>query len=116
MQIKLLINETEVHGELYDHPVAQELFNLLPLQLVFDDFNGVEKVAVLDQPLNIVGVPDSDAPSPGEIGYHAPSRGVVLYYGSPGKWPGLVRMGRFDYSLDSLRELHDGARIQIAVA
>lgn len=71
MQIRLLIHETEVQAELYDHPVAHELFQRLPLQLAFDGFNGVEKAAVLDTPLTLTGVPDADAPSPGEIGYHA---------------------------------------------
>lgn len=114
MQITLTINDTEVEAELYDHPVAGELAERLPLELVFNDFNNVEKVAVLSRPLTLRGVPEADAPSPGEIGYHHPSRGLVLYYGSPGRWPGLVRMGRFDHDLDALRNLPDGSRIRIA--
>lgn len=114
VNITLMINQHEVHAELYDHPVARELLELLPLELVFNDFNGVEKVAVLDQPLTLAGVPDADAPSPGELGYHAPSRGLVLYYGNPGKWPGLVRMGGFNFDLAALRALPDGLRVRIA--
>lgn len=113
MRITLTIKDTDVEAELYDHPVAAELAERLPLDLAFNDFNRVEKVATLDRPLTMRGVPDADAPSPGEIGYHDPSRGLVLYYGSPGRWPGLVRMGRFDYDLDLLRSLADGSRIHI---
>ncbi|WP_017579918.1 cyclophilin-like fold protein [Nocardiopsis valliformis] len=116
MKIELAVNGTRVKGELYDHPVAREFADLLPLELVFEDFNQVEKVAPLGRSLTLRGVPDADSPRPGEIGYHAPSQGFVLYYGSPGRWPGLVRMGRFDYDLDVLRDLPDGIRIRVTPA
>lgn len=116
MKIELTINDATIEGELYDHPVARELAEMLPLTLTFDDFNQVEKVARLDQPLTLNGVPEAQAPAPGEIGYYAPTQGLVLYYSSPGRWPGLVRIGRFSYDLDSLRDLPDGSRIEIAAA
>lgn len=116
MHIELAIGDARVEGELYDHPVARELAAALPLELVFKDFNRVEKVAPLDRPLTLRGVPDADAPEPGEIGYYAPTQGLVLYYDRPGRWPGLVRMGRFTYDLNALRELPDGSRIQITAA
>lgn len=114
MKIELTIDGIPVEAELYDHPVARELADALPLDLVFNDFNHVEKVASLDRSLTVRGVPDADAPQPGEIGYYAPTQGLVLYYGSPGRWPGLVRMGRFSYDLDALRDLPDATRIHIA--
>lgn len=114
MKIELTIGDTRVAGELYEHPVASELAQLLPLDLVFNDFNQQEKVATLGGSLSLRGVPDADAPEPGEIGYYAPTRGLVLYYGSPGRWPGLVRMGRFSYDLSALRALPDGTNISVA--
>jgi hypothetical protein len=116
MEIELAIGDAHVEGELYDHPVARELAAALPLTLVFKDFNQVEKVASLGRRLTLRGVPDADAPEPGEIGYYAPSQSLVLYYERPGRWPGLVRMGRFSYDLDVLRDLPDGSRIRIMVA
>lgn len=116
MKIELTINDTPIEGELYDHPVARELAEMLPLTLTFNDFNQVEKVARLDHPLTLTGVPDADAPAPGEIGYYAPTQSLVLYYERPGGWPGLVRMGYFTYDLSSLRDLPDGSRIEIAAA
>ncbi|WP_238165469.1 cyclophilin-like fold protein [Kribbella caucasensis] len=111
-----MIGGTNAKGELFDHPVAHELAAMLPLSLVFEDFNQVEKVARLARPLTLRGVPGADAPMPGEIGYYAPSQGLVLYYGRVGRWPGLVRMGRFTYDLQALRDLPDGTRIQITAA
>lgn len=112
----MTIRNTRVGAELYDHPVAGELAELLPLGLVFTDFNQVEKVAPLDRPLHLRGVPDTDPPGPGEIGYHAPTQGIILYYASQGRWPGLVRRGRFSYDLSALQALPDRTRIRIAPA
>lgn len=114
MRIQLTIGTESAGGELFDHPVARELAARLPLTLVFDDFNNMEKVARLDRALTLSGVPDADAPEPGEIGYYAPSQGLVLYYRQPGRWPGFVRMGRFAYDVEALRELADGTVIRIA--
>lgn len=116
MKIELVIGNARVEGELYDHPVARQLAAALPLDLVFTDFNQVEKVADLGQELTLRDVPDADAPEAGEIGYYAPTRGLVLYYDRPGRWPGLVRMGRFTHDLDALRDLPDGTRIRITTA
>jgi hypothetical protein len=114
MRIELTIGADRVSGELFDHPVARELAGRLPLTLTFEDFNGVEKVARLDQPLTLRGVPEADAPAPGEIGYYAPTQRLVLYYGHVGRWPGLVRMGRFTHDLRALRDLPDGFTVEIA--
>ena len=100
-------------ASLYSNPVAADLAVRLPLTLTFTDFNRVEKVARLDSPLRVRGVPDRDGPAPGEIGYYGPSQGVVLYYGDVGTWPGLVRIGRFDLDLDVLRRLPDGFTAQL---
>ncbi|MEV8176370.1 cyclophilin-like fold protein [Microbacterium sp. NPDC079176] len=95
-------------AELFANPVADDLAARLPLEAVFSDFNDVEKVASLGPPLRMRGVPDQDSPAPGEIGYYAPTQSLVLYYGTVGTWPGLVRVGRFDLALDTLRDIPDG--------
>ena len=80
MDIEMTIDGTRVEGELYDNPVADELAAMLPLELTFTDFNQMEKLASLGRALTLRGVPEADAPSPGEIGYYAPGRNLVLYY------------------------------------
>lgn len=95
-------------GELYSNPVAADFGTRLPLTATFADFNNVEKVATLATPLRVVGVPDQDSPAPGEIGYYAPNQALVLYYGSVGTWPGLVRIGAFDLDSKTLRDQPDG--------
>lgn len=100
-------------AELFPHPVAAEFVSRLPVSLTFSDFNGVEKVATLDSPLSVTGVPDADSPQPGEIGYYAPTRGVVFYYGHVGQWPGLVRLGTLSLSWSEVKALPDGCSIRI---
>lgn len=114
MDIELQIDGGSGTGILYDNPVADQIAGLLPLDLRFRHFNGVETLATLASPLRMAGVPQADAPDPGEIGYYAPGNTLVLYYGSPGRWPGLVRVGRFDFDLEALRDTADGTRIVIS--
>lgn len=116
MKITLRVGDDLVTGELYDNPVADQIAELLPFEARFDDFHDQEKLAPLDRELSLDGVTGADAPAPGEIGYYAPGSSLVLYYASPGGWPGIVRVGRFDYPCDELRELRDGIRIRIASA
>ncbi|MEU6643529.1 cyclophilin-like fold protein [Saccharomonospora sp. NPDC046836] len=84
----------------------------MPFEAGFDDFGGQEKLAHLPRSLNLDGVPRADAPQPGEIGYYASGACLVLYDASPGRWPGLVRVGRFDHRLEDLRAVPDGTRIR----
>lgn len=116
MKITLRIGVDLVAGELYDNPVADQIAALLPFEADFDDFHDQEKLTRLPRALDVSDVPNADEPRPGEIGYYAPGSSLVLYYASPGRWPGLVRVGCFDHPLDQLRALPDGARIAITSA
>lgn len=116
MKITLSTGDDLAAGELYDNPVASQVAELLPLEAAFDDFHDQEKLTRLPRALHVSGVPRADEPRPGEIGYYAPGSSLVLYYASPGRWPGLVRIGRFDLPLARVRALPDGTRISIAPA
>lgn len=114
-RIELTIDGQTVEGQLYDNPVAEQLAQLFPLELSFRDFNAVEKLALLLERIELRGVPGADKPEAGEIGFYAPGNTLVLYYESPGRWPGLVRVGRFDFDLSALRDLPDGTQIGFAL-
>jgi hypothetical protein len=113
MRLRLTSPDGGFDGELYANPVAADLAAQLPLQLTFSDYNGLEKIASLPGVLRVDGVPRSAEPEPGEIAYYAPSKGIVLYYGRVGRWPGIVRIGRFDLDLNALRDLPDDTVIRI---
>jgi hypothetical protein len=112
--VRITIADQTITAQLADNPTAQDLTDQLPLTLTFQDFNRVEKVAELPRPLTLDGVPAGDDPDINDIGYYAPSRSLVFYYGDVGYWNGIVRIGRFsDQDMDLIERQPDGREITI---
>lgn len=57
-KVKLTIDGQEFDVTLYDTPAANALYDMLPLELTFEDFNGIEKIAYMDNKLPTEGEPD----------------------------------------------------------
>ena len=91
--LRITVGDQTVTAELNDTPTAQDLARQLPLTLTLDDFNNVEKVGKLPQPLTMDGVPAGADPEINDIGYYQPSNGLVFYYGDVGYFNGIVRIG-----------------------
>jgi hypothetical protein len=111
--IRITVGTTVLTGRLHDNPTARDLLTQLPLTLAFRDLNGVEKIARLLRALTMKGVPAGDDPEIRDIGYYAPTRNLVLYYGDVGYWNGIVRIGRYDGNTESMQGLEDGAVVTI---
>ena len=73
-----------------------------------DDLHGLEKTGRLPRALTTDGVPPGSDPEPNEIGYYAPGHDLVLYYGDVGYYNGIIRIGRFDDSIDAIADQPDG--------
>ena len=58
-KLKMTVNGQEVAITLYDTPAANALYDMLPLDLNFEDFNGIEKISYLSKELPMEGEPDS---------------------------------------------------------
>ena len=91
--LRITVGDQTVTAELNDIPTAQDLARQLPLTITLDDFNNVEKVGGLPQPLTMDGVPAGADPEINDIGYYQPSNGLVFYYGDVGYFNGIVRIG-----------------------
>ena len=112
--IRITVADQTITAQLADNPTAQDLIDQLPLTLTFADFNQVEKVAELPRPLTMDGVPAGDDPDINDIGYYAPSRSLVFYYGDVGYWQGIVRIGQFSNQDRKLIERQpDGFQVTI---
>lgn len=98
--IRVTIGNTVLTGRLSDNTTARDLIAQLPLTLTFSDLNNVEKIGQLPRELSTDGVPEGDDPVPQDIGYYAPSGDLVFYYGDVGYFRGIVRIGRFDGSME----------------
>jgi len=115
--IRITVADQTITAHLNDNPTAQDLARQLPLTLTFRDFNRVEKVAELPQPLTMEGVPAGDDPDINDIGYYAPSDNLVFYYGDVGYWNGIVRIGRFsEGDIDLIQRQPDGFTVTIEPA
>jgi hypothetical protein len=114
--IRITIGTTVLTGRLHDNPTARDLLTQLPLTLAFSDLNGVEKIGRLPRALTMNGVPAGDDPEIRDIGYYDPSGDLVLYYGDVGYWNGIVRIGRYDGSIEPVQGLDDGAVLTIEQA
>ena len=58
-KLKMTVKGQEVAITLYDTPAANALYDMLPLDLNFEDFNGIEKISYLSKELPMEGEPDS---------------------------------------------------------
>ena len=112
--ILITLGDRTFTAQLADNPTARDLEGQLPLTLRFRDFNRVEKIAELPRPLAMDGVPAGDDPEINDIGYYAPSRDLVLYYGDVGYFDGIVRIGRLDApDMSALEGEPDGFELTI---
>jgi len=111
--IKVTFGDTVLTARLADNPTARDLAAQLPLTLTFKDFNKVEKIAKLPRPLSTQGVPEGDDPDISDIGYYQPSGDVVFYYGEVGYWNGIVRIGRFDNTMELIEQQDHDFRVTI---
>jgi hypothetical protein len=112
--VRITVADQTITAQLADNPTAQDLTDQLPLTLTFRDFNRVEKVAELPRPLTMDGVPAGDDPDINDIGYYAPSRSLVFYYGDVGYFNGIVRIGRFgDRDIELIKRQQDGVEVTI---
>ena len=114
--IRINLGDNVINAELRDNAPARALMERLPLTLSFSDLNAVEKIARLDAALPMTGMPDSDDPEPGDIGWYAPSGDLVLYYGDVGRWPGIARIGRITGDLNAVAGQHDDFTATIELA
>ena len=114
--IRVIIGNIVLTGRLFDNATARDLIAQLPLTLTFSDYNSQEKLATLPRKLSMDGVPPGDDPFPGDIVYYAPSVVVVFPYTDFGYFTGIVRMGKFDGSVDTIKNQTGDFSVRIELA
>jgi hypothetical protein len=112
-EVRVLVGGQAFAAELYDNPTARDLAGRLPVTLTVDDLNGAEKTGRLPFALTTNGVPRGADPEVDEIGYYAPGQDLVLYYGDVGYFNGIIRIGRFQDSIESIGDRPDGLAVTL---
>ncbi|GAA1457928.1 cyclophilin-like fold protein [Williamsia maris] len=92
--IRIRFGATALTGSLNASPAARALRDRLPITADATDYGRVEKTAEIPA-LPMTGMPAGADPGPGTLGYYAPDRVLVLYYGDVGYFPGIADLGRF---------------------
>ena len=115
-RVNVRIGDKTYTATMFNNPTANDLVSQLPLTLAFRDYAGQEKVSPAPRALTMQGVPRGDDPETNDFGYYAPSKSLVLYYSNVGYWDGIVRLGRFDSSIEVIRTLPDGFTVTIELA
>ena len=111
--IRVTVGDQVFSAELYDNPTARDLADQLPLTITVDDLHRLEKTGRLPRTLTTDGVPSGSDPEINEIGYYAPGRNLVLYYGDVGYYTGIIRIGRFQDSIEAIADQPDGVTVTV---
>ncbi|TOP86015.1 cyclophilin-like fold protein [Vibrio parahaemolyticus] len=94
------LNENEVVISLDDNLSSNDLIELLPLQLNWEDYGEVEKIAYLPRKLNTKSTPPGYKPKQGDFAYYAPWGNLVIFCKDFRYSPGLIKLGTVSSGFD----------------
>lgn len=112
MQIAFTAGDTTLTATLEDSAAARDFVARLPLNLTLKDYAGIERIAYLDKPLNITGIPAGHKAKAGDITYYAPWGNVAIFGKGFGYASGLVILGSFD---DEFSMLFKSPQTEVAI-
>lgn len=101
-KLKMTVDGQEIAITLYDTPAANALYEMLPLELSFEDFNGVEKISYLPQELPTEGEPDGCDPDAGDFCLYAPWGNLSVFYQDFRYSDSLILLGHIDSGMELL--------------
>lgn len=106
-RISMTVNDQKLMIVLYDTPESAALYNMLPLELHFEDYNSVEKIAYLPEELPVTDKSASYDPNVGDLCLYVPWGNLSLFYEDFRLSNGLISLGHIEAGLESLSSLDD---------
>lgn len=105
-KIRFLLDDgSEIIVRLDDNPAADALYEMLPLELTFEDFNGTEKIAYPPDELPADGSPDSCDPDAGSLCYYIPWGNLCFFYRDFRPSSSLIPLGTVESGAEFLEQL-----------
>lgn len=101
-QITLTTNNKTYEITLYDTPAANALYEMLPLDVEFEDFNSMEKIAYLKDTLPTENEPDGFQPSIGDFCLYAPWDNLSIFYKEFRYSQSLISLGHVNNGMDEI--------------
>ena len=106
-KLKLTVEGQELSITLFDTPAANALYDMLPLELTFEDFNGVEKISYLTDELPTEGEPDGCDPDVGDLCLYAPWGNLSIFYQDIRYSNSLIMLGHIDEGMDIISSMNE---------
>ena len=111
-KIRFLLDDgAEIIVRLNDNPAADALYEMLPLELTFEDFNGTEKIAYPPDSLPVDGSPDSCDPEVGSLCYYIPWGNLCFFYQDFRASSSLIPLGSVETGAEFLTQLDLAASV-----
>ena len=115
-RVRFLAGENEIIVRLEDNPAADSLYEMLPMELRFEDYNGTEKIAYPDEALTTNGAPDHCMPQRGDLCFYAPWGNLCFFYRDFRESPSLVPLGTIESGGEYLEALDSAASVTVEAA
>lgn len=106
-KLKLTVDGQKISITLYDTPAANALYDMLPLTLTFEDFNGIEKISYLTDELPTEGEPDGYDPDVGDFCLYAPWGNLSIFYQDFRYSESLIKLGHIDSNMDIISSMNN---------
>ena len=101
-KLKMTIAAQTITIVLYDTPTADALYEILPMELIFSDYNGTEKIAYPPETLPTEGEPDGCDPEAEDLCLYAPWGNLCIFYQDFRYSESLIKLGHVESGMDIL--------------
>ena len=103
-QVILQFTDGQAVLRLNDSKAADNMYNMLPLQLSFRDFNRTEKIAYPPQPVHAGLRPEGHQPGRGDLCVYAPWGNLCIFYRDYSESADLFYLGRVEKGMELLEK------------
>ena len=113
--LKMTVDGQEISVTLYDTPAANALYDMLPLELDFEDYNNIEKISYLTQKLPTAGEPDGCDPAVGDLCLYAPWGNLSIFYQDFRYSTSLIKLGHIDSGMELISGQKGNFKVKLEV-
>ena len=111
-RIRFSLNDgSEIIVQLNDNLAADALYEMLPLELTFEDFNGTEKITYPPEELPADGSPDSCDPEVGSLCYYIQWGNLCFFYQDFRPSTSLIPLGQVESGAEFLERLDQAGTV-----